>query len=81
MCALMTEIQTIEGGQKNVCLRRANIKKYIKINATKACDANTPQQKMSNYETLQLNTQLYSEGTNKNIGSEFDIYELFVIGD
>ena len=27
LCALLTEIQTIEGGQKDVLLRRTNIKK------------------------------------------------------
>ena len=28
-CVLMTEIKTIDGGQKEVFLRRANIKKVI----------------------------------------------------
>ena len=29
MCVMMTEILTIDGGQKNTLLRSANIKKYL----------------------------------------------------
>ena len=33
MCVMMTEIQTIDGGQKDVILKMANIKKmWVKLN-------------------------------------------------